>query len=256
VLSELADLGIRVEDVSVLYRQIDTDGSGDLSIDEMLHAFAALHSQMRELERAVTYLRGAFVKADRNGSGTLDFDEFRTMLSKPGALKKLESMGIVTDEVDSLFEEVLLETRGYRGVLDDVFEEAGLGEPAEVTADQLVAAFLKIRDPARLGDRGFAFLRSVFQEADDDGDGALSRAEIKEVLDSDRVARKLEQLGLPVPDWLAIHDELDADGDGCLSWEELQEGIGALWAAEIEKRQRSAQATSFAAKDLRRDAFL
>lgn len=257
VLSELADLGIRVEDVGVLYRQIDADGSGDLSLDEMLHAFAALHSQMRELERAVTWLRGAFVKADRDGSGTLDFDEFRTMMSKPGTMKKLESMGIVTDEVDSLFQEILLETRGPRGLLDDVFDEAGLSsEPAEVTADQLVAAFLKIRDPGRLGDRGFAFLRSVFQEADDDGDGALSRGEIQEVLDSDRVACKLEQLGLPVPDWLAIHDELDADGDGCLSWEELQEGIGALWAAEIERRQRSAQATSFAAKDLRKDAFL
>ncbi|CAK0882548.1 unnamed protein product [Prorocentrum cordatum] len=160
-------------------------------------------------------------------------------------------------QVDSLFEEVLLETRGHRGLLGAVFAEAGLrSELAEVTADQLVAAFLKIRDPGRLGDRGFAFLRSIFEEADEDGDGALSRAEIKDSLYTDKVTRRLQQLGLPAPDWLAIYDELDADGDGCLSWDELQEGVGALWAAEVERRQMATQAISFADKDLRKDVFM
>ncbi|CAE7335038.1 KIF13B [Symbiodinium pilosum] len=73
------------------------------------------------------------------------------------------------------------------------------------------------------------FRLRIFQVADVDGSGSLSKAEVGTYLCRKEVTEKLQSLKLFVPDWLEIFDAMDADGDGGLSWAELSTAMQRIW---------------------------
>lgn len=78
------ELGLKLSqsDVSEVYNSIDTDKSGHLSFEEFSHYFSnvVLHSNEEDMSALESSLQSAFLEADRDGTGTLNFKEFAEYL--------------------------------------------------------------------------------------------------------------------------------------------------------------------------------
>jgi len=210
---EMETFQLTPQELEMLFKVFDKDGTGQLSLDELIDGFCKMKSAMKGLDRAVSWIKRAFGEADLDGSGSLTQAEFRAVLEQPAALRKLESLGISADDIADLF--------------DVVGSESG-----EITVDQIVEGFVKLRNPKNVGLRGLRILGALFDQADDDGSGELSKEEVIQAFGNDEVATKLKNAKLSVPEWGPLFEELDVDGSGELSWEEIAEGMKAYWAKD------------------------
>lgn len=218
--SEMKDLKIEVDDLTTLFHKMDTDGSGDVALDELCEMFVKMKLAMKGANRAIAYFRKIFKEADRDGSCTLSLKEFRDLVGNAQTKKRLATLGISADEMEALFEQM------------------ANNSTQEVSADCLVTGLLKVRETGLGESRGLNYLRSVFLEADENKNDCLSREEVTNCLCQDHVRARFEQFKLEVPDWLGIFDALDTDGDGNLSWDELSQGVTKLWKQGIEQDLR------------------
>lgn len=229
VIDQIHELGIEVGEFNVLFRSLDSDHSGEVTLDEFCEGFIKMKIAMRGMSRAIAYFRRVIAEKDVDGSGSLNLAEFMSLCSEPSIQKKMQALGIEIDEIETLFEEI---------ISDKCHEESGAinKEDQEIDADHVISAFVRLRDPSLGGKRAMNFLRQMFIEADADNSGTLTRSEVKATFLTDRVSNKLDKLGLKVPDWLGIFDELDFNYDGTLSWDELHQGVSTLWEAELQKQ--------------------
>lgn len=215
VAKRFKDLGLELDDFKVLFQRIDADQDGEVTLAELANGLVKLRRAMEGLDRAIVYLRRLFADADKDGSGTLSFDELHGILQSPIVLLKLQSIGISTQDVDDVWAE--LEAQ------EDAAEDG-------VSSAAMIAGFLSLREDDSKQKRGTNFMRQVFKLADATKNGCLTRSDVETFFDADNVREKLERLGLEVPDWLNIFDAIDYNKDGELSWPELLRGISTLWA--------------------------
>jgi len=227
VQQEMRDIGIPPEELGTFFSKIDRDGSGEVSLDELCEGFMKLKLSLRGVDRAVAYFRKAFQEADADDSGTLSMHEVRALTSNPRVLKKLAGLGVAVAEVDALVESLSMQGSSHGANTGNI-------QGMSLTADDMIAGFLTIRESGLGESRGVNFLRQIFKEADIDGDDDLTRREMKTAFCTDRVSNKLRRLKLKEPDWMGIFDALDSDGNGTLSWNELSQGVCQMWKEAIE----------------------
>jgi Ca2+-binding EF-hand superfamily protein len=231
VQQEMKEIGVSPDELNTLFSRIDSDGSGDVSLDELCEGFMKLKLSMRGVDRAIAYFRKAFSEADQDNSGTLSMYEFKELTANPRVQKRLAALGVQLPEIEVLFEHVSTKRNPSGGGVGNL-------EGMSLTADDMIAGFLAIRENGLGESRGVNFLRQVFLEADADGGGSLSRQEVRNTFCTERVSHKLQRLHLREPDWMAVFDALDVDGNGTISWTELQQGVCQMWKEDMDDNIR------------------
>lgn len=214
VQKQLHDFSIPVSNLKTMFKTLDKDGEGKLSFEELSDGFLKLAAIMRSNDRAIGYLNKIFAEADEDQSGTLNKEEFSSIFQESSVQRKLEQLGIRGPDMEDLF-----------GMID----EDGSGQ---VTLDEVIAAFIQLRDPNTAGERGAALLSKIFAEADSDKSGALDKDEFVTAFSHDSVTQQLKSRNLKVPDWETLFGAMDEDGSGSLTWEELREGLVSYWARQ------------------------
>mmetsp|Transcript_117307 Transcript_117307/g.184520 ORF Transcript_117307/g.184520 Transcript_117307/m.184520 type:complete len:1568 (+) Transcript_117307:87-4790(+) len=212
ILEELTQHGLNVSELDMLFRNIDVDGNGEVSMEEITDAFVRIKLALKGLEKAVSYVRQAFNEADTDGNGSLDLQEFHALLEQSAVQKKLQTLGVSADDVRDLFE---------------IIDTDGTGT---ITVEEVIEGFITLRDPGTRCQRGVKALRQLFEEADADGSGSLDLDQVKDAFERPEVEEKFMSMQLQVPSWSTLFQELDVDGSGDLSWEELEEGMTSYWA--------------------------
>jgi len=227
----LKERNLQPEDLGAFFAKVDLDGSDEITLDEFYETFIKMKLTMRGVDRAVAYFRKAFAQADTDGSGALGMNEFRALCNNPRTVKRLNALGVAIGEIEVLFEKL---------------DGCGGGETKEgkITADEMIAGFLSVREKGLGESRGVNFLRQLFREADVNGNGSLTKQEIKRTFCTEKVSQKLHKLQLKEPDWMDIFDALDLDSNGTLSWNELSQGVCQLWKHAIEEDVRNRAITS------------
>eukprot|EP00931_Biecheleriopsis_adriatica_P052251 TRINITY_DN30378_c0_g1_i2.p1 TRINITY_DN30378_c0_g1~~TRINITY_DN30378_c0_g1_i2.p1 ORF type:complete len:1630 (+),score=356.30 TRINITY_DN30378_c0_g1_i2:150-5039(+) len=231
VQEQLKAFGMEGSDVEMLFKTLDSDGEGNLSLDELCDGFVKMVSILKKNDRVVSYLRKVFSEADDDGSGLLDKAEFLKIFESPSTKKKFESLGVEAADVEDLF-----------SIIDE--DESG-----EVTIEEVITAFIKLRDPKKAGERGLALLRKMFEKADLNFDGELTKEEYLTAFtaENQELSQKLTVRNLKVPDWENLFEHLDLDENGCLQFDELTEGLVAYWArAQLESLAESPSHASLA----------
>ncbi|CAE8628737.1 unnamed protein product [Polarella glacialis] len=208
----MAKFGIQTSDLELFFKTMDTTGDGELDLDELCDGFIKMSNAMRGNEKAIAYLRKAFSTADKDGSGTLDKVEFGAIFKEPSAKKKMESFGLKAEDLEDLF---------------DLVDEDHSGS---VTEMEIIAGFINLRDPKKVGNRGIALLSRLFEEADTDGSGSLNKKEWLTAFNTEFVTQQLATRNLKVPDWESLFDQLDGDSSGTIDWEEASQGLTFYWA--------------------------
>mmetsp|Transcript_97890 Transcript_97890/g.187802 ORF Transcript_97890/g.187802 Transcript_97890/m.187802 type:complete len:754 (+) Transcript_97890:1-2262(+) len=212
--AEMSRLGVNVSELEMLFRALDKEGTGEITLDVLCEGFIKMKQAMKGIDRAISYIKKAFSEVDADGSGSLDNEEFHKLFENPSVLKKLSSLGISTEDVEELL-----------GMVDkDGGDEVGITD--------IIENFVKLRDPKNAGLRGVRLMEKLFEEADADGSGELSKEEVQEAFGCPPVVAKLQKMRLRVPDWSTLFEELDLDGSGGLDWEELADGMKAFWAKD------------------------
>jgi len=173
-----------------------------------------MKKSLKELERSIAYLRKVFKQADTDQSGTLTESEFWRILQSETVRTNLHTMGIETDEIYEIW-----------AAVDSFAERMHQG----VTADEMIAGLMALRDPSNNLQRALNFIRQVFKNADVNHYGSLSREEVNQHLCAPAISQRLQEFGVVVPDWDKVFDAIDLNGDGRLSWDEISQGTQACW---------------------------
>jgi len=208
------EVGINIEDLKAFFSTLDDDRSGFVTVDEMIQGLLSMKKSLKELERSIAYLRKVFKQADTDQSGTLTESEFWRILQSETVRTNLHTMGIETDEIDEIW-----------AAVDSFAERMHQG----VTADEMIAGLMALRDPSNNLQRALNFIRQVFKNADVNHYGSLSREEVNQHLCAPAISQRLQEFGVVVPDWDKVFDAIDLNGDGRLSWDEISQGTQACW---------------------------
>ena len=180
--------------VKELLYMFDTNGDGVLAGGEVLKMNDALLRKRREVDmqlaapsspRARTEVRTMFEKHDADGEGSLDTTELQTVLHAMGHAPTEQQLQSLLGEFD--------------------YDGSGALDVLEFTA--LMARLLGYRE---LPNEQTALLKRVFTYVDIDGDGKISVAELRAVIEKFGLKLTEGQLALYVR-------EFDADGDGLFS---------------------------------------
>jgi len=230
IMAKIVEAGIDTGDFNVLFQQIDTDRSGEITCEEFCTGMVKMKMMMKGMTRIVAYLRRVFSEKDLDGSGTLDMEEFKELVSDPKVVNKLATLSINVDEIENLFEDMVAECSDNAQNDPDA--------PKGVTADSLIGVFLRMRDPDLGSKRGLNFLRQIFVEADVDKSSSLTTEEYETAFTTNRVSKRLRKLNLRVPNWMDIFEGLDFDGDGELTLDELMQGLKTIWDSDMEQNIR------------------
>merc|ERR1712222_128313 len=94
---------MNVSDINMLFRVLDRDDSGSLTLEELTDGFVRMKKHMKGIERIVQYTRVAFADVAAEGFQTLTNEEFHTLFDQPGVREKLLNLGVSADEFDELF---------------------------------------------------------------------------------------------------------------------------------------------------------
>jgi len=218
-IESFKELDIMIGDFKVLFKRLDVDNSGTVTLDELCDGLVKMKKALMGLERAVVFLRKVFEEADLDGSGSVTKDEFYTLFDSPQVQAKMVSIGIPSDEIDDLWASI---------------DAQDADEVDGVTTEEMIQGFLMLKEDDGPLMRGVNFMRQVFKIADLDEDGKLTREEVSEAFYADQVNEKLDKLDLFRPDWLDIFDAMDINQDSELSWDELQRGIINIWRKAMQ----------------------
>lgn len=212
IKEEMQRLGFNVQDLDLLFRSVDPNGTGAVQLDALVDGFVKLKTAMKGMEKLISYVRKSFSEADKEVAGAISISTFRQHFEHPTMLRKLQAMGVSKDDVSDLL-----------AIVDD----SGSGS---VRVDDIISVFVTLRDPKTRIVRGIRLLKLLFHQADADGHGSLDRSQVQGTFAQPEVEEKLKHLQLDTPNWLTLFEELDTNGDGDLDYPELQEGMTAYWA--------------------------
>lgn len=206
VSEKLKDWGFAKLDLEKIFDSLDCDGTGQLSMYEVVAGF----NRIRKANMCVGRLRAcmvkAFAEADADASGHLSADEFHEVFSRSGMRRKLNRLGIEQAELDGLFV---------------MIDEDGSGE---VTVDEVIEGFIRLRNP-HAGDRAVAFLRQCFVDGDKDGSGSLTTLEFRQIMEAPKTVEKARRLKLDLADFEGLFSFLDEDDSGEITEAELVDGF-------------------------------
>lgn len=225
ILKQFADMGLGTSDFKLLFKRLDSDHSGSITLDEISNGVVELKRALGANERTLAYLYKLFGDADVDNNGSLTKDEFTQLFfHNAQARKKLQSLGCTAEDLDDLW-----------AAVDAADKDAAEG----VTREEMAAGFLSLKEDSGIPRQGINYLRQLFKAADvGTCDGKLTRAEVKAVFLTQAVEDKLSSLGLVNPDWIGIFDAIDLDGDGTLTWEEMSWGVSQMWNEFPAMRKR------------------
>ncbi|CAJ1439231.1 unnamed protein product, partial [Effrenium voratum] len=212
----LEEAGLLTGDMKLLFLRMDVDGSGSLTLKEFVEGLLKLQNEMIVLDKGIREVRKAFLKVETKvGIGKVNRENFLAFVRNPANADLLKRAGLRESDASDLWEAA---------------QQAISRDPrAEVTAEALVAGYMDLHLEKGRIIRAMNFLDSIFQVADVDGSGALSKAEVGKYLCRKEVTDKLHSLKLFVPDWLEMFEAMDADGDGDLTWAELSVAMRRIW---------------------------
>lgn len=166
-----------VERVGALFQEADVDNNGVLDRKEFKVVFVGLQSELGLTDKDVLKI---MAEADGNDDGTIDYKEF---------------LPIAIDVMNSIYAKQDFEAEKERreDAIEDVKDYLLHGMPQEELE---------------------AELRNVFNQADEDQNGWLSRKEFTAVL-------KNAELGFTRKEINVMLTEVDEDGDGKVTYEEF-----------------------------------
>ncbi|CAK8985659.1 unnamed protein product [Durusdinium trenchii] len=228
IIASLEELGVVVGDVKLLFLRMDVDDSGEISLREFIEGLLKLRNDMIVLDKGIRAVRKAFLKLEtKYGTGNVTKDQFLEYAKNPRNADALEKAGIRESDVGDVW------------AAAEQAKSKGTG--TIVTAESLVAGYMDLHLEKGRIIRAMNFLNSIFQVADVDGSGALSKVEVGKYLCRKEVTDKLSSLKLFVPDWLEMFDAMDVNGDGDLTWAELSTAMKSFWTQSSQEAPESAE---------------
>merc|ERR1712060_236815 len=84
---KMQQLGMNVSDINMLFRVLDRDDSGSLTLEELTDGFVKMKKHMKGIERIVQYTRVAFADVAAEGFQTLTNEEFHTLFDQSAVRK-------------------------------------------------------------------------------------------------------------------------------------------------------------------------
>jgi len=260
-----------------VFDQLDVNGDGFISRSELSaslnHVLECSHLESRKSFRTLfaesrlnPYL-STFEQLDTNHDGKISREEFQASMHPSKAVKNIEQMlkdvfdsidtnkdgSLSRDEVSRTFEKLLKRScveseKNIKTLMVDAglnpdfaFHDLDANHDGRVTWEEFRAKLLPAFDSKE-------FLRSVFNQMDADGDGAISKQELtasfERMLDCSHMKSKknfrtlLQEAGLQ-PEFY-IFEQLDTNRDGRITWDEFEASLKP--AAKIQDAAPSAKA--------------
>jgi Ca2+-binding EF-hand superfamily protein len=206
VLAVLGGKNSKIEDFIRIFESYDDDGNKTLTVDEALRGF----STMRKLE--MSYGRAyAFVESLCTGNsheGVIDAPGLLAVLDRPATQRKLMRLSFDPDTVSRY--------------ITDITPGSGASD-----VETLVPEVVKLRTGGTIP-KWKIVLKQVFEEADTDHGGSVSKKEWKRIMESQTVALKFEKSGISKGVLEICFDLLDVDGSNDLTEAELVDGFERL----------------------------
>eukprot|EP00397_Hematodinium_sp_SG-2012_P034902 GEMP01037483.1.p1 GENE.GEMP01037483.1~~GEMP01037483.1.p1 ORF type:complete len:356 (+),score=60.21 GEMP01037483.1:24-1070(+) len=200
---EMERFGIKYEDIRLLFREMDSRKSGGITSDEMINVFIDMKRKCAGQDRVMALLEECFREADENQRGSVPREVFDSFFHKRRIVAKLGAVGVDADDMTELL--LKLDADGS----------------STVTVDEVVSAFLTIRDPSHTTQSALAFLKQTAHEMAIDGKKKLSLLELRRILSNPNVVKRMKRLKVSLPSALECFAVFDSDQGGELSWQEI-----------------------------------
>lgn len=272
-------LGLELPHLDAFFAEADLDGNGSLSLLEALQGFARMKERLKNDERALAFLRHLFeAHLNENASPRSLTDQKAARHETRSTLKTIQGLASPLeanpsprpDEKTGLNREQFIQYFGQPKIIEKLnsygiygsmtdFWEFVAPKDGLMTVENLLAGYLKYRDPKYGGDKAVVFLRHLFEQCDTDGSGELSKREFMQILRTPKNMEKLHALGMNVgaendkekPKDDEVEDallvffyELDVDFSGSISVDEM---ISGFIRCRDECRMRQLESSGLAA---------
>eukprot|EP00929_Paragymnodinium_shiwhaense_P060838 TRINITY_DN30374_c0_g1_i1.p1 TRINITY_DN30374_c0_g1~~TRINITY_DN30374_c0_g1_i1.p1 ORF type:complete len:815 (+),score=235.43 TRINITY_DN30374_c0_g1_i1:334-2778(+) len=190
VAAQIGDKKHTSKDLVALFKQVDLDDSGALTLHEALEGL----QQMRKLEqtqgRSRAFLLKALENADEDGDGAVTMEDVQRVLAKSANQRKLMRLAINEAEVTTVTQNEI-QSRGNC-----------------IPIPALVNILMRLRKP-RATEKWRIVIKMIFEEADKDRSGSLSAVEFRQVVKTAATQEKLDSIGVTTDVLEAFQKTLD-----------------------------------------------
>lgn len=170
------------------------------------------YSQDPEIQKLVNLISKVFTEADADGSGSLTQAELTKVVRQKTYAASFREVGFSTEDFKVLFNRIDADDSG------------------DVTLDELAQGMVFMKKAMAGIERGLAYMRKAFEEADDDKSGFLTAQEFQHLLDNQTVRDKLAGMGISTDEvddiWAAVDANHTVVGDKeGVTCEEMTSGL-------------------------------
>ncbi|CAK9014501.1 unnamed protein product, partial [Durusdinium trenchii] len=250
-----------VSEILRAFGALDEDGSGELNFNEVLHGIGALLKVEQNEPRVRAFLRKELNNED--GKGQFTANVLLTFLNKGSTQRKFMRVGIEMSELTELVLDSLEIPRGTRNAdrlregLDTMFSsESSTAQREEAVRDfrgtitamrqehtlfsssDFMERVLRLRKPTPIP-RWKILFKQIFEQADLDRCGTLTKEEFTAALESPQTQARLESLGLDLDLVEEMFEVIDVDGSDDVTEAELLLGVELL--LELQKECRPSE---------------